>query len=382
MNAAYIEPDPRLYEEKLPNGLVKGHAYTISKIALLEHHGREIRLIRLRNPWGRIEWKGAWSDNSREWSMVDKGVLDQLEFRQENEGEFWMSFEDFFNYFDSIQFCHLTPESFSDQILNDCPNERISWKMVSYHGEWSVGERSAGGSGNGGDCRFWNNPQFLVKLVDVDQEDNDNMATCVVALMQKYTREKRTQMRGEPAEEFIQFRLYRVFNDSDAENSLRHGHKLDATQMERVGNSGDYINKREVTKRFKLRPGYYAIIPSLYDVNVEGQFLLRIFTEKLIKDQNLNVLQKESLNEEIRKMSGFFDATSLDSAFKDWTSMINAADLNARQNAIQVRSNQSSSINLMAPFMHLNVSKDGTVKKECFSPVKNRNKLQNACDIM
>ncbi|RMZ96537.1 hypothetical protein BpHYR1_044453 [Brachionus plicatilis] len=36
----------------------------------------------------------------------------------------------------------------------------------------------------------------------------------------------------------------------------------------------------------------------------------------------------------------------------------------------------------MAPFMHLNASKDGTVKKECFSPVKNRNKLQNACDII
>ena len=36
----------------------------------------------------------------------------------------------------------------------------------------------------------------------------------------------------------------------------------------------------EVTKRFKLRPGSYAVIPTTFDPNKEGEFLLRIFSEK------------------------------------------------------------------------------------------------------
>ena len=36
----------------------------------------------------------------------------------------------------------------------------------------------------------------------------------------------------------------------------------------------------EVTKRLKLRPGSYAVIPTTFDPNKEGEFLLRIFSEK------------------------------------------------------------------------------------------------------
>ena len=36
----------------------------------------------------------------------------------------------------------------------------------------------------------------------------------------------------------------------------------------------------EVTKRFKLRPGSYAVIPTTFSPNEGGEFLLRIFLEK------------------------------------------------------------------------------------------------------
>lgn len=52
------------------------------------------------------------------------------------------------------------------------------------------------------------------------------------------------------------------------------------TQLERVGASGSYINRREVTKRFRVPPGAYIIIPSTYDSDKAGKFLLRMFTEK------------------------------------------------------------------------------------------------------
>ena len=40
-----------------------------------------------------------------------------------------------------------------------------------------------------------------------------------------------------------------------------------------------FINTRQVVKRFALQPGQYVIIPSTYDPNNEGEFLLRIFCE-------------------------------------------------------------------------------------------------------
>ena len=49
--AASISPNPRIREARLPNGLVRGHAYTITRIAALEAGNKEIRLIRVRNPW-------------------------------------------------------------------------------------------------------------------------------------------------------------------------------------------------------------------------------------------------------------------------------------------------------------------------------------------
>ena len=50
-------------EVKLSNGLVQGHAYIMTKVAQLEIRDRDIRLVRLYNPWGNdVEWNGDWSD--------------------------------------------------------------------------------------------------------------------------------------------------------------------------------------------------------------------------------------------------------------------------------------------------------------------------------
>jgi hypothetical protein len=46
-------------------GLLRGHAYGLEMLA--EVAGR--RLLRLRNPWGRGEWTGPWSDEAPEVSV-------------------------------------------------------------------------------------------------------------------------------------------------------------------------------------------------------------------------------------------------------------------------------------------------------------------------
>ena len=52
----------------MPAGIMTGHAYGI--IDVFELDNPEInkihRILRIRNPWGKMEWKGKWSDHSDE----------------------------------------------------------------------------------------------------------------------------------------------------------------------------------------------------------------------------------------------------------------------------------------------------------------------------
>jgi calpain-2 len=67
----------------------------------------------------------------------------------------------------------------------------------------------------------------------------------------------------------------------DVQENIEQGRlKFYMNQLERVGASGSYINRREVTKRFRVPPGAYITIPSTYDCDKPGKFLLRMYTEK------------------------------------------------------------------------------------------------------
>jgi calpain len=49
-----------------------------------------------------------------------------------------------------------------------------------------------------------------------------------------------------------------------------------------VAQSLDFTYHREASCRFKLSPGVYAIVPSTFEPNEEGEFFLRVFSEKKI----------------------------------------------------------------------------------------------------
>ena len=58
-------------EEVFENGLVDGHAYSVTKVVEFEVKGEIHQLVRVRNPWGnQVEWNGAWSDRSAEWQFI------------------------------------------------------------------------------------------------------------------------------------------------------------------------------------------------------------------------------------------------------------------------------------------------------------------------
>jgi hypothetical protein len=85
-------------EAMSPFGIVQGHAYSILDVQAVDEH----QLIRLRNPWGRKEWTGDWSDKSPLWNRRMKA---KLEYSDADDGAFWMSFVDFATHFDEVYVC-------------------------------------------------------------------------------------------------------------------------------------------------------------------------------------------------------------------------------------------------------------------------------------
>ncbi|KAK8876574.1 hypothetical protein M9Y10_006791 [Tritrichomonas musculus] len=75
--------------------LIKNHTYTVLKVTQCG----DKRFVCLRNPWGRKEWSGDWSNNSPLWTPTLK---EQLEFDNLKNGTFLMSDHDFFKYFTTI----------------------------------------------------------------------------------------------------------------------------------------------------------------------------------------------------------------------------------------------------------------------------------------
>ncbi|NXX63583.1 CAN13 protein, partial [Scopus umbretta] len=73
---------------ELRNGIVQGHAYTVTGAAKIPYKNGWKHIIRIWNPWGHGEWKGPWSDNSPEWDHVERRFREAL-LRNKDDGEFW-----------------------------------------------------------------------------------------------------------------------------------------------------------------------------------------------------------------------------------------------------------------------------------------------------
>ncbi|XP_021708586.1 calpain-A isoform X4 [Aedes aegypti] len=273
MFACSIEPDPHVTEAETREGLIRGHAYSITKIQLVDivtpGTSGKIPLIRLRNPWGNeAEWNGAWSDQSAEWRYIPDEQKEELGLNFDCDGEFWMSYRDFTRYFDRIEICNLSPDSLSEEQVN---RGKLRWEMSTFEGEWAIGSTAGG-------CRnylqtFWHNPQYVVHLDDPDEDDDEGKCTVIIALMQKNRRSRRNM--GVDCLT-IGFAVYRVTERDLAQKPLKMNFfKYNAS----VARSPAFINLREVSCRFKLPPGEYLIVPSTFEPNEEGEFLIRVFSE-------------------------------------------------------------------------------------------------------
>lgn len=86
---------PEVLKEK--TGLITNHGYQI----IDSREVQKVRLLKLRNPWGKEEWTGPYSDESKE--MTEK-LKKQLNHVNADDGSFWMSINDFMKYFNDIDY--------------------------------------------------------------------------------------------------------------------------------------------------------------------------------------------------------------------------------------------------------------------------------------
>ncbi|XP_008582917.1 PREDICTED: calpain-8 [Galeopterus variegatus] len=170
--------------------LVKSHAYSVTGAEEVDFHGRPEKLIRLRNPWGEVEWSGAWSDDAPEWNSIDPRRKEELDKKAE-DGEFWMSFSDFLRQFSRLEICNLSPDSLSSEEVH-------KWNLVLFNGRWTRGS-TAGGCQNYA-ATYWTNPQFKIHLDEVDEDQEEGIGepccTVLLGLMQKNRRRQKRIGQG------------------------------------------------------------------------------------------------------------------------------------------------------------------------------------------
>ncbi|XP_062565591.1 calpain-B-like isoform X2 [Armigeres subalbatus] len=270
MFACSLEPDPFKPEAETPQGLIRGHAYSLTMAKMVDIQTPNVKgkipLLRLRNPWGNAnEWNGAWSDKSPEWKFIPEETKKEIGLIFELDGEFWMSYQDFVKYFDRIEICNMSP---------DCPIIRqrgeYPWKQSAFEGEWVIGS-TAGGCRNYPET-FWHNPQYVVHLKDSDKHDEEGKATAIIALQQKNRRSKRNKGMDCLTIGLI---IYRVTERDLIKKPLPKDFFLRNASVAR----STFLNMREVTSRFRLNPGTYVVVPSTFEPNIEGEFLIRVFSE-------------------------------------------------------------------------------------------------------
>ncbi|XP_031616976.1 calpain-A-like [Contarinia nasturtii] len=274
MMACSIEADPSVLEAETKFGLIRGHAYSITKIALMDivtpNTTGKIQMVRLRNPWGNdAEWNGPWSDKSAVWRLIPDNVKQEIGLNFDSDGEFWMAYHDWLKHFDRVEICSLSPDSLSEDKVD---NGRKRWVSSVFEGQWIKGV-SAGGCRNNL-ATFAQNPQYFVTLEDPDEDDDEDLCTIIVALMQKNRRSR--QNMGMHCLT-MGFAIYRVTDNHLPNKPLEMNFfKYNAS----VARAPAFINLREVTCRFKLKPGHYLIVPSTFEPNEEGEFLIRVFSEQ------------------------------------------------------------------------------------------------------
>ncbi|KAM4825547.1 calpain-12-like [Thomomys bottae] len=273
-------------------GLLTKHAYSVTGTHKLSLDNSKVQLLRLWNPHCRGEWKGAWSDNCPRWDALPTEWRDALLMKKE-DGEFWMELKDFLSHFDKVQICWLSRE-----VLGPSPAGG-GWHIHTFQGRWVRGFNS-GGSQPGAET-FWTNPQFRLTLLKPDEEDDEEeegpwgdcgaagaggparggripKCTIILSLIQrKRRRQRHLEAKGLTCPK-MGFHVFQIPEELLGVWDSPHSRALLPTLLR--ADCSVFCARRDVSRRCRLPPGHYLVVPYACRGTQDADFMLRIFSER------------------------------------------------------------------------------------------------------
>ncbi|XP_028284956.1 calpain-5 isoform X2 [Parambassis ranga] len=333
-------------ESVLDCGLVRGHAYGITavrKVRLTEKLMKtggmsRLFMVRMRNPWGKTDWTGTWSQGSQQWQQLSRVDREKMGLIVRDVGEFWMDFEDFCHYFTDVVVCRLVERTLL------WPNS--NWREVCCYGEWApapttpdsppptvqqtnytltlgksnkinktagtkqpqgnrkearLGESQQDG-GKSGRCnpgRTAIKEEYFGEVDGVWEAQKDKRSRCGGCINHRDTFLHNPQfmfeVRGKEEEVLIclQQEDRRIWRKNGGGENLPIGFEVEVNRCSRVQSvveqaaSSIYMDSRSVTLRATLAPGRYVVLPTTFLPGSTGRFLIRLFSHSHIRLREL-----------------------------------------------------------------------------------------------
>ena len=85
-------------------GLVSFHSCSIIKTCEKIIKGKKIKLIQIRNPWGKKEWNGKYSNYYLE---KNPDIMKYFNNEKRDNGIFWIEYNDYIVFFDKTEICKI-----------------------------------------------------------------------------------------------------------------------------------------------------------------------------------------------------------------------------------------------------------------------------------
>ncbi|XP_076837586.1 calpain-10 [Brachyhypopomus gauderio] len=226
--------------------------------------GGRVRLLRIRNPWGRRSWGGAWNEGGVGWSSLDPSFSQDLLARTQ-QGEFWVDETEFQQDFDEVTVGYPISDDFHLQSIYTGSSLPHTKHMC---GRWVKGH-SAGGCRN--NSSYGNNPKFWLRVGEAG-EVLMTLLQCRWSSQRSYT-----QLPPGGSKSTAQHTQYQAIALHVWKVDRKHFNLVQTLNAEPCASSHTHAYEREVVVHTHLSAGLHLLVPSTFTQGAEGDFLLRVY---------------------------------------------------------------------------------------------------------